>query len=82
MLELRHMELPAHTRDTIHTLHRAHDNRIFVHPVDERISGTKVLVDGQERLVRSVQRVTYTSTGELLVVTLKPLPKQKEKQHA
>lgn len=76
MIELKHMELPDQTRDTIHQLHRARANRVFVHPVNERISGSTVLVNGLERKVLSVRRATYTSTGELMVVTLKPLPKQ------
>jgi hypothetical protein len=82
MIELKHMVFPDQTRDTIHRIHRAHANRVFVHAVNERIGGTTVLIDGQERKVRSVQRVTYTSTGEFMIVTLKPLPKQQESKRA
>jgi hypothetical protein len=50
-------------------------NAVFVRPVDTHISGTTVLFEGKERVVRSVSKASYQCTGgDVLVVRFKPLP--------
>lgn len=72
MIELHRVE----ANELANKLHSIGPNRVFVKPVDERISGEVVHFEGRERKVRSVCKVNYTSAGGLvLFVKFKALPR-------